>query len=191
MLKRIIAALALWTVFGAAHATSVLPLYLDEIIDSAAVAFEGVCLENKTGRDPQTGMIVTFTTFQVGDLLKGSAGSTFTIKQIGGEDKSDGRFLRVHGVPRFIPGEGYVVFLYGVSQQGFSSPVGLSQGRFEVVQEAGMAKVGNGGDFREMVSRMPAQILPGALKEKAGASVTRLDLARFKQLVRDHMEATR
>ena len=191
MLKRIIAVLALWAAFGAAHATSVLPLSLDEIIDSAAVAFEGRCLETRTGRDPQTGMIVTFTTFQVDDLLKGSAGSTYTIKQVGGEDRTEGRVFRMQGVPTFKPGEAYVVFLYGISEKGFSSPVGLAQGRFEVVQEAQTAKVTNGRDFREMTSRMAAGDLPEVLKEKAGGSVPKLELARFKQLVRDRVGAAR
>lgn len=193
MLKRAIALFALWATFGLAHATSVLPLYLDEIIDNAAVAFEGVCVDNKTGRDPQTGALVTLTTFQVSDVLKGSVtGSTYTIKQMGGEDKSAGLNFKVFGVPKFAPGQGYVVFLYGVSPQGFSSPVGLSQGRFEIVQDAsGLAKVTNGVDFHEMTQRMPFALLPEALKQKAGGAVTRVELGQFKQLVRGHLGGAR
>ena len=193
MLRRALAAIALWATFGLAHATSVLPLYLDEIIDTSAVAFEGVCIGNKTGRDPQTGALVTFTTFQVSDVLKGSiTGSTYTIKQMGGEDKSTGLVFKMHGVPTFKVGEGYVVFLYGVSAQGFSSPVGLAQGRFEIVQDAGgAAKVTNGVDFRDMTQRMPFDLLPDAMKQKADAPVTRVDLGQFKQMVRGHMGAAR
>ena len=193
MLRRALAAVALWATIGLAHATSVLPLYLDEIIDTAGVAFEGVCLDNTTGRDPQTGALVTLTTFQVSDVLKGTiAGSTYTIKQMGGEDKSTGEVFKMHGVPTFRPGEGYVVFLYGVSPQGFSSPVGLAQGRFEVVQDAsGMAKVTNGVDFRDMTQRMPSALLPDVLKQKSDAPVTRVDLGQFKQMVRGHLGAVR
>jgi hypothetical protein len=193
MLKRVIAALALWAALGAAHATSVLPLYLDEIIDSAAVAFEGVCVDNKTGRDPQTGALVTLTTFQVSDVLKGSiTGLTYTMKQMGGEDKSTGQVLKMHGTPTFTPGQGYVVFLYGVSKQGFSSPVGLQQGRFEILQDANDAvSVSNGIDFRDMTQRMPLAQLPEVLKQKAGGAVTHVDLAQFKQMVRGHLGSVR
>jgi len=191
MLKRAIAAIALWAGFGLAHATSVVPLYLDEIIDTASVAFEGVCLENRTGRDPQTGLLATFTTFEVGEVLKGSVGSTYTIKQIGGEDKAEGRHFKIFGVPTFAPGQGYIVFLAGVSPQGFSSPIGLSQGRFEIVQDASGAKVTNGRDFHEMSQRMSAPVLPDASRTKSTAPMQRMDLGQFKQLVRDRVAAAR
>ncbi|MBK8571012.1 MAG: hypothetical protein IPN81_14430 [Nitrosomonadales bacterium] len=54
-----------------AHAMSVLPLYLDEIINDAAIAFQGKSLENHSERDPQTNLIVTYSTFEVQEVLKG------------------------------------------------------------------------------------------------------------------------
>jgi hypothetical protein len=88
-------------------------------------------------RDPQTNLVVTYTTFAVEDVLKGTVPATHTIKQIGGNLAAEGTTLRVEGIPTFVVGQNYVVFLAGVSSAGFSSPIGLGQGRFSVRLDAG------------------------------------------------------
>jgi hypothetical protein len=164
-----------------AQGTSVLPLYLDEIVDTSAVAFDGTCIENRIERDQATNFIVTYTTFAVSDVLKGAVpGTTYTIKQIGGTIPGE-RSFRIEGVPTFAIGEEYIVFLAGVSSAGFSSPIGLQQGKFTVRD----GLVSNGRDFNEMISPIPAQELPAALKRKsAAAAMKELDIDSFKQLVR-------
>ena len=173
-----------------ALATSVIPLNLAQLVDGSAVAFQGVCIDNRTGRDPQTGVLVTMTTFRVDDVLKGNVPATYTIKQIGGDDTEANIKFRVYGVPAFKAGQGYVVFLAGVSSAGFSSPVGLSQGSFEIVQGAQGPEVGNGRDFRELTASTRFA-LPGQAQAKVASSkpVNRLDLQDFKQMVRDHLGA--
>lgn len=172
-----------------AFATTVLPQKLDGIVHDAAIAFEGTCLSNRTERDPQTNLVVTYTTFSVSDVVKGTVGSTYTIKQVGGE-LPDGLTYRVIGVPKFTVGEQYVVFLYGKSRSGFSSPVGLSQGRFVVRQGAAGPEVSNGRDLREMTADIPETELPQdiAPKLKGGAEPLHgMDLGDFKRLVRSRM----
>jgi hypothetical protein len=193
MLNRLfLAALTSLVIALPARATSVVPLYLDEIVDTATTVIHGTCIGNRSDRDPQTGMIVTYTTFQVHDVMKGNAGFTHVIKQIGGElpDKSFG--FKVQGIPRFTVGQSYVVFLAGVSSAGFSSPIGLGQGRFSVVSDEKGAHVTNGRDFKEMTSRM-AQEVPQAAKSKLqeAGPVTRLSLEAFKQLVRQRVGGTK
>ncbi len=170
-----------------ARATSVLPLSLDRIVASAAIAFEGTCVENRTERDPATNMIVTYTTFSVSDVLKGQVGATHTVKQVGGRLPSEDQELNVQAVPRFTPGREYVVFLYGVSKSGFSSPVGLAQGRFSIETGAAGRHVTNGRDFREMTADIPeAELAPAAAAavKRAARAVHRLELVEFKRLVR-------
>jgi len=167
---------------GLALAASVLPLDLDGIIDRSGVAFEGRCIDTHSEIDPSSNQIVTLTTFEVKDALKGAPSNPYTIKQLGGE--VGGVVNRIDGVPSFTVGEDYVVFLPGVSQLGFSSPVGLAQGSFSVKQQAEGRTVGNGRDFREMV---PQAALPASAREKAAVApgrLTRIDLNEFKQLVR-------
>ncbi|MBK8568731.1 MAG: hypothetical protein IPN81_01425 [Nitrosomonadales bacterium] len=127
MLKKFLFAYLLSLIIALpARAMSVLPLYMDEIVNDAAIAFQGKALEGHSERDPQTGSIVTYSTFEVQEVLKGEVGATHTIKQIGGKIQEG--INQITGVPTFTVGESYILFLYGVSASGFSSPVGLEQG---------------------------------------------------------------
>jgi len=172
-----------------ARAASVLPLYLDELIDHATVAFEGTCTGNRTERDAATNLVVTYTTFNVRDVLKGNVGKTYEIKQVGGTLPGENLQFRIDGVPTFAAGESYVVFLAGVSSAGFSSPIGLSQGRFHVKAEADGGHVGNGRDFRDMASRIKTRMPASARArlEQAPEAVRDMDLVEFKQTVRNHL----
>jgi hypothetical protein len=184
-LARLLALFALASA-GPAWATSVLPMSFDKIVDKAAIIFEGTCVDNRTERDPATNMIVTYTTFTVSDVIKGEVGSTHTVKQVGGRLPDEDKEFNVEAVPKFTPGKEYVVFLYGTSRSGFSSPVGLAQGRFWVEAGPDGRHVTNGRDFREMIADIPEADLPGAIAavRRAPQAVRRLELNEFKRLVR-------
>ena len=124
-------------------ATTVLPLSLEQLTDRAELVFYGSVVENTVIRDGDNGRIATLTRFQIHDLIKGQAADSHTIKQIGGEI-AGGRSLRIHGVPRYEVGQSYVIFLPRASSLGFSSPVGLHQGNFTVVETDGVKSVSNG-----------------------------------------------
>ena len=167
-----------------AWATTVLPLTLDDIVGNAAVAFEGTCTDNKTERDAQTNLVVTYTTFAVHDVIKGDVGATYTIKQVGGELPNTDVAIKFHGVPKFTQGQDYIVFLPPASSAGFSSPVGLSQGRFTLRD----GNASNGRDFREMTQNIPdAELAPGMADKVKHATdpVSHLGVAELKQLARD------
>ena len=166
-----------------AIAASVRELQLDEIVDTATVAFEGTCIGNRTERDPATSMVVTYTTFSVKDVLKGNVQATHVIKQIGGVMPGGEAGFRIVGIPSFAVGEDYVVFLAGVSAAGFSSPIGLSQGKFTVQQRANGKTVTNGRDTREMTARMPNAGVPAAR-----VPTVHFDLEDFKRLARDRAQ---
>ena len=174
------------------QAATVLPMYLDEIVADAAVAFEGVCKDARTELDVQTGLVVTYTTFDIIDLLKGSAKATHTIKQLGGNTGTVA--YKVGGTPSFVVGTRYVVFLYGASSAGFSSPVGLTQGRFMIRNGPAGDELSNGRDFKEMLRPYPDGLLPpGAKKavQQATGELGHMDLAEFKQIVRQPGSATK
>jgi len=175
MIARFLLALAASLAVLTAHATSVLPLYLDEIVDSAAVAFEGTVISNRTTRDEATGLVVTYTTFKVHEALKGTPGETYTIKQVGGDLPAEGVKQKSHGVPRFTTGQGVVLFLYGTSEAAFSIPVVLDQGRFLISDDPAGAEVGNGRDFRDLAKE----------RVQSDKPVKHVPLAEFKKMVRD------
>ncbi|HUR60317.1 MAG TPA: hypothetical protein VM029_21520 [Opitutaceae bacterium] len=175
-----------------APAASVLPLYLDEMIDTATTAFEGRVTGNRTERDPATKLVVTYTTFEVLDPLKGAVGATHEIKQIGGVLPGEGLAYRVNGGPTFTVGEEYVVFLAGKSAVGFSSPIGLGQGKFGVNADARGRRVANGRDFKDMTSRIKDKLPPSAkAKVLHDDPVREMDIDDFKRTVRNHLESKR
>lgn len=176
---------------GSAAATSVRPLQLGQIIDDATLAFEGTCIDTRTERDAATNLVVTYTTFEVADVLKGMVPGKYTIKQIGGRMSDGGPSYRVDGIPTFTVGENYVVLMAGVSAAGFSSPIGLAQGKFTVQKDAAGAKVSNGRDFREMTADMPPEVLPATVKALGDKPVRSIGLDDFKQIVRAHAGRTR
>lgn len=191
MLKRFLAAMLLGLAVAVpAQAHSVRELQLDEIIDTAAVAFEGTVVETHSEKDAASGRIVTYTTFAVSDVLKGNVGAKHTIKQMGG-DVGD-QFYHVTLQQRYAVGDSAVVFLYGKSQLGFSAPVGIAQGNFAITQDAAGPGVTNGRDFAKLTERMSAKPdVAAILAKKRGGNPKKMGLAEFKQLVRAHMGASR
>lgn len=132
-----------------AAATSMLPLSLEQLSTRADLIFYGRVISNEVKKDTQSGQIATFTEFEIIDLIKGKAGDTHTIKQIGGFDKNSKTRLMIHGVPKFISGEEYVVFLPKKSSLGFCSPLGLYQGSFSVASENNEKVISNGRRLAE------------------------------------------
>lgn len=183
MLRNILIVCMLGLPFTApVHAASVRPLELNEIIDTSTVAFQGTCIDKRTERDPANNMIVTYTTFAVTDVIKGTVKPTHTIKQIGGTLPNGEGSFRIDGVPTFAVGHDYVVFLAGVSSAGFSSPIGLMQGKFSIQQKAGGKTVSNGRDFRDMAVRTPL-----VTSTSPDLPVSEIGLDEFKQLARDRV----
>lgn len=186
MWKKFFAALVVGAAIAVpAQAHSVRELQLDEIIDTAAVAFEGTVIETHSERDAASGRIATYTTFAVSEVLKGDVGARHTIKQLGGEVGD--QFYKVTLQQRYTVGQSAVVFLYGKSSQGFSAPVGIAQGNFAIAQDADGLGVTNGRDFGDLTERMSQKPEVAALLQAKRANGRKMGLADFKRLVRAHM----
>ncbi len=71
--------------------------------------------------------MVAYVTFEVDRAVKGDPGSTVTVKLLAGQS--------IVGLPRFQEGEEVVLFLYGESELGLTSPVGFGQGKFSVIED--------------------------------------------------------
>lgn len=125
-----IACIAVFILSSPAWADRVHPLSLPQIAASAAIIFEGECTGIRSGVDDQSGLMATWYTFKVQKSMKGNLGETFTFKQYGG---SDGGRTVVSPSAKFEKGQTVIVFLYGTSRLGFASAVGLTQGKFSVI----------------------------------------------------------
>ena len=130
---RVPIALVLALVVGAgvpASSMDVVRLGFDDIVDRAACIVHGTVREVAPGRDAD-GIPATWITLDVAECLKGHAGRSLTIKQLGvPEPLPDGTLLRVPGIPRYRAGDEVVVFLHEPSGRGFTSSVGLGQGLY-------------------------------------------------------------
>ena len=136
-----------------AWATTVLPISLEQLSTRASLIFYGSVVSNQVKEDEISGQIATYTQFKIIDLIKGEAGTTHTIKQLGGTLESRKTRLLVHGIPKFRAGSNYVVFLPKASRLGFCSPLGLHQGRFSVITVNGEQIVSNGQNLTTQQSR--------------------------------------
>ncbi len=117
-------AVALCAALGTLQASQVRAVNLEDMTERAETIFAGRCVRVKSMHDPQTGRRVTQATFEVHRAVKGEPGPTITVKLLGG----------IVGQPRFVEGEEVVLFLYGESALGLSSPVGFGQGKFSIIE---------------------------------------------------------
>ncbi len=114
-------------------ASKVVPISLPEIVEFAGKIVHGRVLENKTGRDEETNLLCTWTTVKVDEDLKGNVDSeTITFKQLGGTDEDSGISDQSFRA-KFSEGQEVLLFLYPESKLGFSAPIGIQQGVFNVV----------------------------------------------------------
>ena len=165
-------------------ATSVLPVSLQRMAATADIIFHGKVINNEIKLDPVSNRVATLTTFEVIEVIKGDVGATHTIKQIGGQLPGSKVRQLIHGVPGFSAGQEYVVFLPKVSSLGFASPVGLSQGKFDITRKNGQRLVSNKRALAALSSDSAQQTLdtvPSAIDSGRPDSVK---LADFLQAVR-------
>ena len=116
-------------------ASQVRSLNLEEMVQRADRIFSGRCVQVRVAEDPETHQKATFVTFTVDRTVKGGGRPKVTIKVLGEQGWPGKREVGLEGAPRYVEGEEVVLFLYGDSRSGFTSPVGLGQGKFSVIRD--------------------------------------------------------
>jgi len=143
-----------------AAATSVLPVSLQRMATTAEIIFHGTAISNEVRLDQASGRVATYTRFKVIETIKGNPGASHTIKQIGGQLPGSNVRQVIHGVPQFAIGQEYVIFLPMTSSLGFASPIGLSQGKFNIRKQNGDSLVSNGRPLTALMKTTPQQAPP-------------------------------
>ena len=169
-------------------ATSVLPVSLQRMTTKAAIIFHVTAINNEVKLDKISGRVATYTTFKVNEVIKGNPGTTHTIKQIGGQLPGSNVRQLIHGVPQFAVSREYVIFLPELSSMGFSSPIGLSQGKFDIRKLNGETMIRNGRTPAAVTKAVPQQALtiaPSAIQaSQLPVQHYSVRLADFLQTVR-------
>ncbi|MHB1051383.1 MAG: hypothetical protein ACYC09_14990 [Bacteroidota bacterium] len=106
---------------------------LEEMVSAAGMIVHGTVIFVKTEIDPQTGILSTFVTIDVTENLYGQPEGVVTMKMVAAKTESGARKLAE--MPVFTPGEEIVVFFHLPSELGFTSPVGMGQGKFSVITD--------------------------------------------------------
>lgn len=104
------ASLSLALVAGVAHATVVVPLSLADQVQRADLVVRATVGAQQSAFVPERGAILTWTSLQVTETLKGQAPRTLTLRQMGGA--ADGMVQRVPGDAVLQPGQDVVLFLH-------------------------------------------------------------------------------
>ena len=140
------------------EASRIRPVNLEEMSARADRIFSGRLVALRVERDAELGQTVTRATFQVHRAVKGSVGGRVTITILGDVEADAGRGAGVQGLPRFREGEEVVLFLYGDSARGLTSPVGFGQGKFAVTKDKrGRRMAVNGFGNRNLFNGLSGQ----------------------------------
>jgi hypothetical protein len=116
-------------------ASQVRRLSLEELTHRSGRVFSGRCVDVRVLIDPVLGQPVTRVTLEVERGVKGNAQKKVTFKMLGNQRGAAEKGVGIEGVPRFSVGEEVVLFLYGESHSGLTSPVGFGQGKFSIVRD--------------------------------------------------------
>ena len=133
--------LGLWTIIAfsmiPSAATSLRVMNLADLVEHSQRIFSAVCQNVSSGFD-ENNLPYTSYSFLVTDSIHGVANQqVVVIKQFGLAepiqlDNGVTQLSRIEGMPRYVPGQEYLLFLNQESRLGFSSPIGLIQGAFRV-----------------------------------------------------------
>ena len=125
-------------------ATSLRMVNLADMVGHSERIFSGICQAVSSGLD-ENNMPYTSYSFRVTDSIHGIANQqVVVVKQFGLAepiqlDNGMTQVTRIEGMPRYVPGQEYLLLLNQESSLGFSSPIGLVQGAF-LVQGTGTSR---------------------------------------------------
>ncbi len=125
-------------------ATSLKMVNLADMVGHSKRIFSGICQEVSSGLD-ENKMPYTSYSFRVTDSIYGIANQqVVVVKQFGLAEPMQlengvTNLTRIEGMPRYVPGQEYLLLLNKESSLGFSAPIGLLQGAF-LVQGTGTSR---------------------------------------------------
>jgi hypothetical protein len=121
-------------------ATTLIGMDIDDVAAKAEIVFEGEVIQSQAQLDSSSGIINTYITFRIIDLLKGGfTGDSIELKFTGGE--LNGEIVEVSGsiLPKL--GESGIYFVESTSADMLNPLMGWSQGHFLIKTEGGSRRV--------------------------------------------------
>lgn len=136
---------------------------IDTLVADAELIFEGEVLQQDTRQDQSSGLIFTWVTFQVRDVVKGNFGSdTLELKFTGGS--VNGRVVAVSGLVIPEIGEQGIYFVESLGTDMVNPLLGWSQGHYLIFDDNGERRVST-VDKRPVLDIQPVAGIPRAIRK--------------------------
>jgi len=143
-------------------ATTILGMNIDEVAQGAELIFEGKVVEHNV-RENAAGMIVTYVTFRIEELIKGEYDETLLeLKFTGG--RLGGQIMEISGLRIPSPNEEGIYFVESVNRNLVNPLLGWSQGHYLIYEQDGERKVSTVND-RPVTDVLSTQSVPVALRK--------------------------
>lgn len=145
----------------AVNATTILGMDIDAVAQRAELVFEGQVIQHNT-QENAAGMIVTYVTFEVRDVVKGSYSEQFLeLKFTGGT--LNGQIMEVSGLRMPELNEEGIYFVESISRDLINPLIGWSQGHYIINDNEGERRVST-VDRMPVTEIMPTGSIPRAIK---------------------------
>ena len=130
-IKHLLPLIFLGLAFARVSATTVIPPTFEQLVKQAEFIFQGTVTDARSVWEGEGGQrhIETYVTFKVEDSVKGQAGTSYTIRMLGGTVGDE--TMEVTDTPKFEVGDREILFIEHNYEQ-FVPLVGINHGRFHV-----------------------------------------------------------
>jgi len=147
--------------FSSTSATTILEMDIDKVVADAEFVFEGSVINSETRQHSSSGIISTYITFQINDIIKGDyTGDSVELKFMGGV--FNGQIVQVSGMRIPEMAEQGIYFVESMSRDLINPLIGWSQGHFIIVDDNGTRRISTAGNQPvldvEAVSSIPSSI---------------------------------
>ena len=128
---------------------------LAEMVRSSKYIFSGTCTDAEKIFDEDLQQDIYVFTFRIKQMVKGPQKETISVRV-------NRMLIDMKQVPGYQKGEEVVLFLYPESKSGFTTTVGIGQGKFSLRNlETGTRQVLNQNNNRNLFKGIPAARLKG------------------------------
>ena len=161
--------------FSFASATTILEMDIDKVAADAEFVFEGSVINSETRQDSSSGIISTYVTFQINDIIKGDySGESVELKFMGGA--FNGQIVQVSGMRVPEMNEQGIYFVESMSRDLINPLIGWSQGHFIIVDDNGTRRVSTAGN-QPVLDVEAVSSIPSSIKKPLSIAEGNIDIA--------------
>lgn len=147
-------------------ATTIRSMDIDAVAQQAELIFEGEVLQHDTQVNSTSGIVSTYVTFEVRDVVKGDYnGTQLELRFTGGSH--NGQAVHVSGLRIPEIGEQGIYFVESVARDLINPLLGWSQGHFVITDQDGERRVTT-VDERPVTDVTPVADIPPSIKKPLG-----------------------